>query len=100
MTRFLMLAAGAAVLILASVADANAWIRSGSVSGWRGTGSVSASGSCAGGSCSRSITRTGPYGYSMSRQGSASCAGGMCSGTRTTTGPRGNSVTRQRTFYR
>lgn len=100
MTRFLMLAAGAATLTLAGIADANAWTRSGSATGWRGTRSVSAYGGCAGGSCSRSITRTGPYGYRMSRQGSASCAGGVCSGTRTTTGPGGNSVTRQGTIYR
>lgn len=100
MTRFIMLAAGAATLTFAAVADAHAWTRSGTVSGWRGTGSVNAHGSCGGGSCSRSITRTGPYGYSMSRQGSASCAGGVCSGSRTTTGPYGNSATRSGTFYR
>lgn len=100
MTRFLTLAAGVALVTLAGAAEANAWTRSGSVTGWRGTGTVNAYGGCAGGSCSRSITRTGPYGYSTSRQGSASCAGGVCSGTRTTTGPRGNSVTRQGTIYR
>lgn len=100
MLRFLTLASGAAILTISAAADANAWTRNGSVTGWRGTGTVNAYGSCAGGSCSRSITRTGPYGYSMSRQGSGSCAGGVCSGTRTTTGPRGNSVTRQGTIYR
>lgn len=100
MTRFIMLAAGAATLTFATVADAHAWTRSGSAAGWRGTSSVTAQGGCGGGSCSRSITRTGPYGYSMSRQGSASCAGGVCSGTRTTTGPYGNSATRSGTFYR
>ncbi len=100
MTRFLMLAAGAATLTFAGIAEASAWTRSGSATGWRGTRNVSAYGSCAGGSCSRSITRTGPNGYSMSRQGSVSCAGGVCSGTRTTTGPGGNSVTRQGTIYR
>ena len=100
MTRFIMLAAGAATLTFAMGADAQAWTRSGGATGWRGTSSVQASGGCGGGSCTRSITRTGPYGYSMSRQGSASCAGGVCSGTRTTTGPRGNSVSRSGTFYR
>jgi hypothetical protein len=30
---------------------------------------VQASGSCANGSCSRSVTRTGPYGNTYTRQG-------------------------------
>nr|WP_248310883.1 hypothetical protein [Bosea vaviloviae] len=85
---------------MTAASDASAWSRSGSASGWRGTASVGASGSCAGGSCSRSISRTGPYGYSTSRQGSASCAGGTCSGSRTTTGPAGNTATRQGTVSR
>lgn len=95
MTKLLTISGLAALVFLTAAADANAWTRSGSATGWRGTASVQGSGNCANGSCSRSITRTGPYGYSMKRQGSASCAGGVCTGSRVTTGPRGNTVYRQ-----
>jgi uncharacterized low-complexity protein len=95
MKKLLTMSALAAVLSIAVVADANAWTRSRSVTGWRGTASLSASGSCANGTCSRQITRTGPYGNSMSRQGSVTCGGGTCTGSRTTTGPNGYTVTRQ-----
>lgn len=67
---------------------------------WRGPASVNASGSCAGGTCSRSVTRTGPYGNSVNRTGSATCGGGTCSGTRTTTGPYGRSFTRSGSISR
>ena len=61
------------VLSIAAVANANAWTRTGSTTGPRGgTSSLSASGSCAGGTCSRSATRTGPAGNSATRQGSIS----------------------------
>lgn len=89
------LSALAAVLSFAVATDANAWSRSGSVTGPRGTATVQGSGSCAGGACSRSVTRTGPYGYSVSRQGTVSCANGVCTGSRATTGPRGNTIYRQ-----
>lgn len=100
MKKFLTISALASLLSVAIVADANAWSRSRSASGWRGTASVNASGSCAGGACSRQVTRTGPYGNSVSRQGSVSCGGGTCTGSRTTTGPNGNSVTREGTASR
>lgn len=95
MTKFMTMSALAAVLSMAAAVDANAWTRNGSVTGWRGTATVDASGSCANGTCSRQITRTGPYGYNMSREGSVTCFDGTCTGNRTTTGPRGNTVTRQ-----
>lgn len=98
--KHLTLSALAALLSLAAAAEAHAWERSGSVTGPRGTVTVHGSGSCAGGSCSRQVTRTGPNGYSMSRQGSAACANGSCSGSRTTTGPRGNTVYRQGSISR
>lgn len=100
MKKLLTMSVLAGVLSVAVVADANAWTRSRSVSGWRGTASVNASGSCANGTCSRQITRTGPYGNSVSRQGAVSCGGGVCTGSRTTTGPNGNSVTREGTVSR
>jgi hypothetical protein len=95
MKSLMTLSAVAAVVFFAAAQDANAWTRNGSATGWRGTATVNAAGSCAGGTCSRSVTRTGPYGNSMSRQGSVSCANGACTGSRTTTGPRGNTVYRQ-----
>jgi hypothetical protein len=80
--------------------EANAWTRSRAVVGPRGVSTFHGSGSCANGSCNRSVTRTGPYGGTMNRNGSVSCSGGTCSGTRTTTGPYGNTVTRQGTVTR
>lgn len=100
MIKHLALPALAILLSVAAAADAHAWERSGSVTGARGTATVHGSGSCAGGACSRQITRTGPTGYSMSRQGSVACAGGSCTGSRTTTGPRGNMVYRQGSISR
>jgi hypothetical protein len=89
------LSALAAVLSFAAATDANAWSRNGSVTGPRGTATIQGSGSCSGGTCARGVTRTGPYGYSVSRQDTASCANGTCTGSRTTTGPHGNTIYRQ-----
>jgi hypothetical protein len=100
MTKTLTAGLLAGTFALLSVGQANAWTRDGSISGPRGTASVHANGGCTGGSCSRSINRTGPDGYSMSRSGSVSCDGGYCNGSRTTTGPRGNTVTRSGSFHR
>jgi hypothetical protein len=57
---------------LSIAANASAWTRSGTSTGPRGTSSVQASGSCANGSCSRSVTRTGPAGNTYTRQGTVS----------------------------
>lgn len=57
---------------VAAVADANAWTRSASGTGPRGTSSVSVSGGCANGSCTRNATRTGPAGNTYSRTGTVS----------------------------
>lgn len=94
MTRTLLLAAASAGLLLAGLADANAFQRSGTVSGPRGTGSYAASGSCAGGTCSRNVSRTGAYGRSMSRSGSVTRTDTGYDYSRTTTGPNGGSRTR------
>lgn len=99
MMKLFAAAAVAATLSMAA-ADANAWTRHGSVTGWRGTATVHGSGSCVDGVCSRQITRTGPYGRSMTRQGSVSCADGVCTGSRTTTGPRGRTIHRQGSISR
>ncbi len=100
MTKTLATGLLAGSLALLSFGQAYAWTRDGHVSGPRGTASVHASGGCANGACSRSITRTGPRGYSTTRSGSVACDGAYCTGTRTTTGPYGNSVTRSGSFYR
>jgi hypothetical protein len=99
MKKLIGLSLIAATLTVSMAANANAWTRDGYAWGPRGMSSVHASGTCNGQTCSRSVTRTGPYGASASRSGSASCAGGICSGSRTTTGPRGTSVTRSATIY-
>jgi hypothetical protein len=100
MAKLIAVSALAVALSVGAAADANAWTRTGSVTGARGTFSVQGSGSCANGTCSRSVTRTGPYGNSVTRQGTASCAGGVCAGSRTTTGPGGNTVYRQGSISR
>ncbi|MFC5442630.1 hypothetical protein [Rhizobium halophytocola] len=100
MKKFAILILTGSALSVMTFAQANAWTRDAHVYGWRGTSSVHASGSCAGGSCSRAVTRTGPYGNTATRQGSVSCAYGSCTGTRTTTGPNGGSITRSGTVSR
>lgn len=84
-----------AAVSLWAIAPAGAWERSGSVTTARGTTTASASGGCAGGTCSRSASVTGPQGYGASRSGSVSASGNSSlSYGRTTTGPAGGSVTR------
>jgi hypothetical protein len=100
MKKFLTLTAVAALFSVGVAADANAWTRDGWAYGWRGVSHFHATGSCANGTCSRQATAAGPYGRTVSRQGSVSCAGGVCTGSRTTTGPRGGTVTRQATVSR
>ena len=72
MKQFFLTSAVIGALSLAAVADANAWTRSATSTGPRGTSSFSATGSCSGGSCSRDATRTGPAGNSYSRQSTIS----------------------------
>lgn len=72
MTKFLLTSAVIGALSIAAAADANAWTRSATGSGPRGTSSVTASGSCANGSCTRNVTRTGPAGNTYSRTGTVS----------------------------
>ena len=59
-------------LSVAAAADANAWTRTATGSGPRGTSSVTATGSCANGSCTRNVTRTGPAGSTYTRTGTVS----------------------------
>jgi hypothetical protein len=96
----LVLAAASLAIVLAmtSVSEANAWVRNGSVTTSRGTYHGTASGGCAGGTCSRSVSVTGPYGGTVSRTGSITRVGPRTYDyTRTTIGPNGNSVTRSGT---
>ncbi|MEM6676453.1 MAG: hypothetical protein AAF675_01130 [Pseudomonadota bacterium] len=100
MTKSMAIPALIALFAAGFPAEASAWERKGSFTGLRGTSTVHGSGSCSGSACSRSITKTGPYGYSASRQGSGSCANGACSGSRTTTAPNGRSWTREGSISR
>ena len=80
---------------LSAVTPADAWTRSGSITTRRGTYTGNFSGSCGGGTCSRSGSITGPNGGTVSRSGSVTRTGPYrYSYSRTTTGPNGNSVTR------
>jgi hypothetical protein len=72
MKKLLLTSAMIAALSAAMAADANAWTRSGTATGPRGTSTVTASGSCANGSCSRNVTRTGPAGNTYTRTGTVS----------------------------
>ena len=65
MKKLIAMSTLAGALSIAAAADASAWTSTGP----RGTSSVQASGSCANGSCSRSVTRTGPAGNTYTRQG-------------------------------
>ena len=94
MKKIAALSAVTAVLTIGMIADAYAWERKSTRTGPRGTATLESNGSCSGRACSRSVTRTTPYGNTFNRQGDASCADGSCSGSRTTTGPRGETVTR------
>lgn len=100
MTRSFLVVSLAGFVSLGAVSEAAAWTRSGTVTTPRGTYTGSAAGGCAGGTCSRSATVTGPYGGTVSRSGSVTRTGPYSYGyTRTTTGPYGNSVTRAGRVY-
>jgi hypothetical protein len=64
----------AAAMLIAVVADASAFTRSGSV--------------------------TGPAGRTATYGGSTTCTGGTCSSQGGVTGPRGNTITRSGTWQR
>ena len=68
MKKLIAMSTLAGALSIGAAADASAWTRSATHTGPRGTSSVHASGSCAYGSCSRSVTRTGPAGRTYTRQ--------------------------------
>jgi hypothetical protein len=72
MKKLFLTSAVIGALSVFAVADANAWTRSGTSTGPRGTSSVNVTGSCANGSCSRNATRTGPAGNTYTRTGTVS----------------------------
>jgi hypothetical protein len=91
-------AAIAGLLLVGTAAEASAWTRQGTVTTARGTYTVNGAGSCAGGTCSRSRTVTGPYGGTVTRNGSVTKTGpGQYQYSGTTTGPYGRTVTRSGT---
>jgi uncharacterized low-complexity protein len=72
MKKLFLTSAVIGALSIAAIADANAWTRTGSATGPRGTSSVSVTGGCANGTCTRSATRTGPAGNTYTRQSTIS----------------------------
>lgn len=72
MKKLIGLSLTAVILSGTMAANANAWTRDSHYWGPRGQSSVHASGSCSGQSCSRSVTKTGPYGKSVTRSGTIS----------------------------
>lgn len=72
MTKLFLTSLFIGALSVASAADANAWTRTGTATGPRGTSHVTATGSCAYGSCTRNVTRTGPAGNTYTRTGTVS----------------------------
>ena len=93
MSRSLWIAAALASLTQAATPAAAGWQRQGTVTTPRGSFRSSAAGGCAGGTCARSGTTTGPRGESVTHSGATSCAGGTCTRNGTLTGPNGGSVT-------
>lgn len=84
--------------IVVGMAEARAFTRNGTVTSNRGTGSYSASASCAGGACTRAVERTGAAGRTMTRSGSVAKTGeGQYGYSRSTTGPNGATRTRSGT---
>lgn len=69
MNKFFLTSLVIGALSVAAAADANAWTRSATASGPRGTSTVTATGGCANGNCSRNVTRTGPAGNTYTRTG-------------------------------
>ncbi|SON54404.1 hypothetical protein HDIA_0863 [Hartmannibacter diazotrophicus] len=101
MTRLLALSTAVALFATLAATDANAWERNSTTTGSYGrTFSTHATGSCYGGTCSRSVTRTGPYGGTATTNGAVNCYGGACNYGRTTTGAYGRSVTTHGTITR
>lgn len=95
MKHLSMVSLAATALIVAGIADAQAFQRSGTVSSARGTGSYAGSAGCSGGTCSRSMTRTGAQGRTMTNSGSVTKTGpGQYSYGGSTTGPNGQTRTR------
>ena len=72
MKKLFLTTAMIGALSVAAIADANAWTRSATATGPRGTSTFQGSGSCANGSCTRSATRTGPAGNTYTRQSTIS----------------------------
>ncbi|MDH4439686.1 MAG: hypothetical protein QE284_04810 [Rhizobium sp.] len=84
-----------ALMSLAFVSEAAAWSRNRTVSTAHGSSQFSASGTCAGGTCSRSAVRTGPHGNSLSANSTVTCDANRqnCSRTKTYSGSNGGSAT-------
>lgn len=99
MFRSIATTALAALISFAAVSEAEAWTRSGSFTGPRGSRDWGASRSCAGGSCSWNGGGSGPRG-AWSRSGSANCAGGVCNVGGQGSGPRGRSYEYSRSVAR
>jgi hypothetical protein len=72
MKKFFLTSAVIGALSVAAIADASAWTRSATGTGPRGTSSVTATGGCANGSCTRNAARTGPAGNTYKRTGTIS----------------------------
>jgi len=72
MKKLILTTAMIGALSIAAAADASAWTRSATSTGPRGTSTVQATGSCAYGSCTRNVTRTGPAGNTYTRTGTVS----------------------------
>jgi hypothetical protein len=84
-----------ALMSLAFVSEAAAWSRNRTVTTQHGSSQFSASGSCAGGVCSRSAVRTGPQGNSLSANTTVTCDASRqnCSRTKVYSGSNGGSAT-------
>ena len=97
-TRFASTLAVAAIVLFTGSFAAEAFQRSGTVSGTHGSFNTNANVSCAGGTCSRSVKRTGSNGYTQSHQGTVSYAGGTCNSQSSTTRRNGQTTSHTGSF--
>jgi hypothetical protein len=97
MHRGILVAASAAVIVMTSIADAEAGSRSGTFVGPRGGVTTwQRQTTCGGGTCTRSGSITGPAGNTWSREGSVTRTGpGSWQSNATVTGPNGGTYRRQ-----
>jgi hypothetical protein len=95
MKTIVLAATLAGIVALTGAAEARDWTRHGTVTTPRGIITKNADGSCEGGTCNRTRSRTGVNGRTVTEQGTATHTENGATGSRVITGPNGKTVTQQ-----